>query len=129
MAKRAPKTPKHPKVDAFDIESRSGDGVGHGRFLAKLTHGSALVDVLILNHGNDVAEDHDWVKCLQSVEHRSLPRVLAIDESQALEWVAFEEPGGRPLSEYLNAKDGGLAEIETLHVIMQLATVCLIVCL
>ena len=121
MAKRAPKSPKHPKVDAFDIERRTGEGIGLGRFLAKLTETSALVDVLILKQGGQVAGDDEWIQCLQNVEHRSLPKVVAVDDTPSLEWVAFEEPGGRSL-EYLESEDDGLAEIETLHVIMQLAT-------
>ncbi|MEE2786297.1 MAG: SUMF1/EgtB/PvdO family nonheme iron enzyme [Myxococcota bacterium] len=122
MAKRAPKSPKQPQVEAFDIQSRSGDGVGHGRFIGTMEGFEGLVDVLILNRGHEIPKIREWVQRMQSVEHRALPRVVHLDTSPQLEWVAFEEPDGKPLTDYLEATDGGLAEIETLHVIMQLAT-------
>ncbi len=119
MAKRAPKKKTFPTIDGVEILERMDDGIGAGRFHARIKDSGQAVDLLMLDPGGEPALE--WARSLKTIESVNIPRALMLNESEGSTWVAMSIPDGETLSQWLTENGRQVAEIDALNIIMQIA--------
>jgi len=110
-----------PSLDDVEFVEKLGDGLGAGRFRARLGGGESvallLEDTALIDHDRFAA----WGRALSAVDHQGLPRVVRVEDALQPAFVAFEYVDGQNLEARLAIRGEGLAELDALSVVLQAA--------
>ncbi len=110
-----------PSLDDVEFVEKLGEGLGAGRFKARLSGGESvallLEDTTLIDHDRFAA----WGRALSAVDHQGLPRVVRVEDALQPAFVAFAYVDGQNLEARLALRGEGLVELDALSVVLQAA--------
>lgn len=110
-----------PSLDDVEFVEKLGEGLGAGRFKARLGSGATvallLEDTALIDHDRFAA----WGRRLATVDHQGLPRVVRVEDALQPAFVAFDYVDGANLEARLALRGEGLAELDALSMVLQAA--------
>lgn len=110
-----------PSLDDIEFVERLGQGVGAGRFRARL---AGDVDVALVIEDTthlDRAAFAEWGHTLAALDHSSIPAVRRVEDVLEPGFVAFDYIDGHNLEARLALRGEGLPELDALAVTLQAA--------
>ncbi len=110
-----------PSLDDVEFVEKLGEGLGAGRFKARLGGGETvallLEDTSLIDHDRFAA----WGRTLAALDHQGVPRVLRVEDALQPAFVAFTYIDGPNLEARLALRGEGLPELDALSVVLQAA--------
>ena len=120
---RPPELPTLPSVDDVQFVERLGDGIGSGRFKARLSGHDGYASIL-LEHEARIprAAFIDWAHRLVRLDHPTIPRVVRIEAVLEPAFVAFAFMEGRLTSEIIADSQNRVPPLTALTLTLQIAS-------
>ncbi|MCB9539386.1 MAG: SUMF1/EgtB/PvdO family nonheme iron enzyme [Myxococcales bacterium] len=112
-----------PSVADVEFIERLGEGMGAGRFKARLAEDDRPVVSLLLEDGTRIDRQAfaDWAHRLGKLDHPGIPRLIQLERVLEPAYAAFEYIDGQNLEVRVALRGKGLPEVEALAVVMQAA--------
>ncbi len=110
-----------PHLNGVTLIERLGDGVGLGRFKARLRNGECVAFLPGPIRSGSLFVD--WARRFQELKHPNLPKLLKLDEEAP--YLAWEYLEGENLEVRLALRGEALPEVEALSMILQVASALL----
>lgn len=114
--------PVFPSLEDVQFLERLGNGLGAGRFKARLGGVDAPVSLLLEHPSHtDRGQFVAWARRLGSVDHPCIPRVVRVEEVLEPAFVAFEFIEGHVVEQALEASSEPMSPLDALSVLLQAA--------
>ncbi len=114
--------PVFPSLEDVQFLERLGNGLGAGRFKARLGGVDAPVSLLLEHPSHtDRGQFVAWARRLASIDHPCIPRVVRVEEVLEPAFVAFEFVEGHVVEHTLEASADPMSPLDALSVLLQAA--------
>ncbi|MCB9552146.1 MAG: hypothetical protein H6705_09745 [Myxococcales bacterium] len=110
-----------PSLDDVEFVERLGDGVGAGRFRARLGGDADVALILEDTARIDRAAFAAWGHTLAKLDHPGLAAVRRVEDVLEPGFVAFDYVDGQNLEARLALRGAGLPELDALAIVLQAA--------